>query len=103
VVAGDGAQAIDLALGSRWDLIVMDLALPLIVGWEAIERLKRDPTTRDVPIVAVTGHAEPAHHQRALDAGCDRYLTKPLLPGDLHAAIQELLSTREALGFKRRA
>lgn len=90
--AENGHDALELAKKTKLDVIVMDLALPLVDGWEVTRLLKADARTRSVPIVALTGHAEIAHRRRALDAGCDLYVTKPYLPQDLEQALRELLA-----------
>ena len=69
----------------------MDLALPRMDGWEATRRLKNDPRTRHIPIVALTGHALAGHAEGAREAGCDAFVTKPCLPDALVAEIKRLL------------
>jgi CheY-like chemotaxis protein len=69
----------------------MDLMMPRLDGWEAIRRLKRDWRTRRIPIIACTGHVIGSSAERALDAGCDGYITKPCLPADLLAEIRRVL------------
>ena len=78
VPATDGAVGVDKAVSDRPDLILMDLNLPIIDGWEAIRRLKADQRTRAIPIIALTAHAMAGDRERALAAGCDDYDTKPL-------------------------
>lgn len=75
--AADGIEGMDIARRDHPDLILMDMSLPELDGFEATRRLKADPATRDVPIIAVTAHARPADEKRALEAGCDAYLSKP--------------------------
>ncbi|MEZ5289536.1 MAG: response regulator [Vicinamibacterales bacterium] len=77
-VAGDGLQALDATARQRPDLILMDISLPRIDGWEATRRLKADPATASIPIVALTAHAMVADRQRCFDAGCDEFETKPV-------------------------
>lgn len=89
--AEDGYQALAKAFALRPDVIVMDLALPGLDGWEATRRLKRDPRTTSIPIIALTGHVLPGHSQGAMDAGCDLFLTKPCLPERLIEEIRALL------------
>jgi CheY-like chemotaxis protein len=81
--AADGATAIAVARAERPAVIVMDLSLPGIDGWEATRILKDDPATRDIVIVALTGHAEAMSKARALEAGCDLFVAKPCLPADV--------------------
>jgi two-component system, cell cycle response regulator DivK len=78
LVATDGEQGIMMALAERPDLILMDLRLPTIDGWETTRRLKSDPATRDIPVIALSAHAMAGDRQRALDAGCEDYETKPI-------------------------
>jgi two-component system, cell cycle response regulator DivK len=81
--ARDGQEAIDKARALAPDLILMDLSLPGIDGWEATRLLKADPATRRLPIVALSAHAMAADGERALAAGCDGFIAKPCLPPDL--------------------
>lgn len=92
--AADGAEALRSVAEHPPDAIVMDLALPILDGWEATRTLKGNRATRHIPIVAVTGHVEPTHQQRAIDAGCDLFLSKPHLPDDVERAIVSLLDRR---------
>jgi two-component system cell cycle response regulator DivK len=78
IVAVNGAEAIELAGRDRPDLILMDLSLPVLDGWEASRRLKSDPMTSRIPIIALTAHAMAGDRDRALAAGMDDYDTKPL-------------------------
>ena len=90
-VAANGHQALSQARALLPDLIVMDLAIPGIDGWEVTRRLKRDPRTRRIPVIALTGHALAGARQEAEAAGCTAFLTKPCLPDDLIRAIQNVL------------
>jgi CheY-like chemotaxis protein len=92
IEASDGAQAIEQATAMTPDVIVMDLSLPVLDGWEATRRLKGDPRTRHIPVVALTGHALEGHSQGAREAGCDWFLAKPCLPETLLNTLNELLS-----------
>jgi CheY-like chemotaxis protein len=92
IEASDGAQAIEQAIATTPDVIVMDLSLPVLDGWEATRRLKGDPRTRHIPVVALTGHALEGHSQGAREAGCDWFLAKPCLPETLLNTLNELLS-----------
>ncbi len=78
VVASDGEEGIETAKALKPDLIIMDLSLPRIDGWEASRRLKADETTRGIPIIALTAHAMSTDKDRALGSGCDDFDTKPV-------------------------
>ncbi len=93
--ATDGVEAIEKALDLMPDIILMDLALPKMDGWEATRRLKLDERTRHIPIVALTGHALAGHAEGARQAGCDAFITKPCLPDALVAEIQRMLTSRQ--------
>jgi CheY-like chemotaxis protein len=77
-VAVDGEQGIAAAHTEAPDLILMDMSLPVLDGWEATRRLKADPATRSIPIIALTAHAMVEDREKALGAGCDAYDTKPI-------------------------
>jgi CheY-like chemotaxis protein len=94
--AATGFEALDQAFELRPDLILMDLSLPGIDGWEATRRLKGDDRTRDIPVVALTGHALSGHSKGAKEAGCDAFITKPCLPDVLVAEIRKLLALRSS-------
>jgi CheY-like chemotaxis protein len=94
--AANGHQALDKAFELKPDVIVMDLSLPGLDGWEATRRLKRDPRTRDIPVIALTGHALAGHSKGALDAGCDAFITKPCLPERLLDEIRAIHGTARA-------
>jgi len=89
--ATNGQEALDKAEQFHPDLIVMDLSLPVMDGWEATRRLKANSQTRRIPVLALTGHALGDHEREASAAGCDGYVTKPCLPEDLTARIQDML------------
>ena len=90
--ATNGQEALDKAGQIHPDLIVMDLSLPVMDGWEATRRLKANPQTRHIPVLALTGHALGDHEREANAAGCDGYVTKPCLPEDLAARINVMLA-----------
>jgi CheY-like chemotaxis protein len=92
IVARDGYEGIDRARRERPDVVVMDLAMPALDGFEAAERLKALERTRGIPIIALTAHGE-LPREWALRAGCAAYLRKPCYPNDLAAAIEDLLSS----------
>jgi two-component system cell cycle response regulator DivK len=91
--AENGHEALEKAFAMRPDLIVMDLSLPGIDGWEATRRLKADPRTKRIPVIALTGHALAGHSKGATDAGCDAFITKPCLPERLLDAVRKTLAT----------
>lgn len=94
--AANGKEALSKTAELMPDLIVMDLSLPGIDGWQATRIIKQDPTTRDILVLALTGHALEGASQGAKDAGCDAFLTKPCLPEDLHREIQRMLGAASA-------
>ena len=94
VLATDGLQAVEQAVAGRPDLILMDISLPRIDGWEATRRIKADAATAAVPIVALTAHAMVADRQKCLDAGCDEFETKPIDLKRLLEKMQALLAVR---------
>jgi CheY-like chemotaxis protein len=89
--AANGVEAVEKATELLPDIVLMDLALPRMDGWEATRRLKGDARTRHIPIVALTGHALAGHAEGAREAGCDSFVTKPCLPDALVAEIRRLL------------
>ena len=91
VEAGNGQEALDRALDRTPDVILMDLSLPVMDGWEATRRLKADERTKHIPVLAVTGHALTGISEDARRAGCDGFITKPCLPEDLTVEIRKVL------------
>jgi two-component system cell cycle response regulator DivK len=91
LVAKDGEQGVAVATAERPDLILMDLSLPVIDGWEATRRLKAASETRHIPVIALTAHAMTGDREKALDAGCDDFDTKPLDLARLLGKIYALL------------
>src|SRR5262245_5761379 len=96
--AVNGQEAVERTRELLPLVIVMDLSLPVMDGWEATRRLKADPKTKHIRVIALTGHAEPAHAKKALDAGCDDFVAKPCLPENLLAKIREHIPSPRPLG-----
>ena len=92
LVATDAEQGMAMAVTERPDLILMDLGLPGIDGWEATRRLKAAPETKKIPVIAVSAHAMTGDREKALAAGCDDYQTKPIDFARLRATIEALVS-----------
>jgi two-component system, cell cycle response regulator DivK len=90
--AENGLEAIDKATRFLPDVILMDLSLPVLDGWEATRRLKSDDRTRRIPIIALTGNALQGHEERAMRAGCDSFLAKPCLPEMVEQEINKFLA-----------
>ena len=95
-IAVDGQQGVDMALADAPALILMDMSLPVIDGWEATRRLRADERTKGIPIIALTAHAMQGDEQKARDAGCDDYDTKPVEITRLLGKIAALLATKAA-------
>jgi len=77
-LAGDGAEALEMVRASRPDLILMDMSLPVMSGWEATSALKQNPDTKTIPVIALTAHAMAGDREKAIEAGCDEFETKPV-------------------------
>lgn len=92
--ACNGVEALEKTAELCPDVILMDLSLPVMDGWEATRRLKSDEHTRGIPVVALTGHALTGHSEGALDAGCDAFVTKPCLPDMLVREVRRVLEKR---------
>lgn len=90
-VAADGVQAIQMILEEKPDLILLDIILPYVNGLEVARRLKANPRTRSIPILAVTARVMPGSREACLDSGCDGYLAKPYSLQELEAAVRKLL------------
>ena len=93
--ARDGVAGIAMAAAERPDLILMDLNLPEIDGWEATRRLKTDPATRDIPIIALSAHAMAGDREKALATGCDDFDTKPVEFDRLLAKVEQALAAKD--------
>lgn len=91
LVAPDGEKGCAMAAAERPDLILMDLEMPGVDGWEATRRLKADPQTRSIPVIALSAHALAGTREKALAAGCDEFDTKPIDFDRLVATIERLL------------
>jgi len=91
VIAVDGQAGVEMASSETPDLILMDLSLPIIDGWEATRRLKADAATQAIPVIALTAHAMQGDEQKALEAGCNDYDTKPVNFSRLLGKIQTFL------------
>ena len=98
VEAANGQDAQELALAHTPEVIVMDMALPRLDGWEVTRRLKAEPRTRQIPIVALTGHSLADHEREARAAGCAGFLVKPCLPNVLASEIERMLTPDEGHG-----
>jgi CheY-like chemotaxis protein len=93
VIAVDGQAGVDMASSTNPDIILMDLSLPVMDGWEATRRLKADPATQRIPVIALTAHAMSGDEVKAREAGCDDYDTKPVNLNRLLEKIGSLLSS----------
>jgi two-component system, cell cycle response regulator DivK len=91
IFAVDGQQGIDLARSERPDIILMDMSLPVIDGWEVTRRVKSDDATRSVPVIGLTAHAMAGDREKAIEAGCDDYDTKPVELERLIGKMERLL------------
>jgi len=92
LTAEDGEKGCAMALSERPDIILMDLEMPVVDGWEATRRLKENPQTRDIPIIALSAHALAGSREKALAAGCDEFDTKPLELDRLGVELRRLLA-----------
>ncbi len=96
--AGDGAQAVESAKKNVPDLILMDLSLPVLDGWTATQQIKSIPELAHIPIIALTAHAMSGDEERALEAGCDGYLSKPISPKKVVQAVEQALAASRKPG-----
>lgn len=100
MVALDGQRGLEMAQNEAPDLILMDMGMPVLDGWDATRLLKADAATRHVPVIALTAHAMSSDREKALEAGCDDYETKPIELPRLLAKIEALLSGVEMASTK---
>lgn len=89
--AHDGEEGVQMAQRDAPDLILMDLSLPRLDGWEATRQIKSNPTVQDIPVVALTAHAMMGDRERAIEAGCDDYISKPINLRELASKLENLL------------
>jgi two-component system, cell cycle response regulator DivK len=95
-IAIDGQQGVDMATSQLPDIILMDMSLPVIDGWEATRRIKANDATRKIPVIALTAHAMAGDREQAMEVGCDDYDTKPVEITRLLGKIAALLATKAA-------
>jgi CheY-like chemotaxis protein len=94
LAAENGEKGCEMAATEQPDIILMDLEMPVVDGWEATRRLKGNPSTRDIPIIALSAHALAGEREKALAAGCNDFDTKPIEFDRLVATIQQILARR---------
>jgi CheY-like chemotaxis protein len=94
LIAVDGQEGVEMARGQAPDLVLLDMSLPVMDGWEAARVMKADAATRGIPIIALTAHAMSGDREKAIEAGCDEYDTKPVELPRLLEKIQTLLAKR---------
>ena len=95
LAAEDGEKGCEIALRERPDIILMDLEMPVIDGWEATRRIKKDPKTQDIPVIALSAHALAGEREKAIASGCDEFDTKPIEFERLLATVRRLLRDRK--------
>jgi CheY-like chemotaxis protein len=95
VAAEDGEKGCEMALSEQPDIILMDLEMPVIDGWEATRRIKKDPKTQDIPVIALSAHALAGEREKAIASGCDEFDTKPIEFERLLATVRRLLRDRK--------
>jgi two-component system, cell cycle response regulator DivK len=95
LTAEDGEKGCEMAAAERPDIILMDLEMPVVDGWEATRRLKVNPQTRDIPVIALSAHALAGEREKALAAGCNEFDTKPIEFDRLIATVRRLLANRK--------
>jgi two-component system, cell cycle response regulator DivK len=102
ILALDGQSGVEMSQIQKPDLVLMDMSLPVLDGWEATRRLKTDASTRHIPVIALTAHAMSSDREKALEAGCDDYDTKPVELPRLLAKIEALLTGGEKVSALER-
>jgi CheY-like chemotaxis protein len=95
-MAAGGLEGIAMARAQRPEIILMDMSLPELDGWEATRRLKADPATRGIPVIALTAHAMTSDRERAMEAGCDAFQTKPIEFAELLERIEKFVQARQS-------
>lgn len=98
-IAIDGRQGVEMAISEKPDLILMDMSLPVINGWEATEKVKSNPETKTIPVIALTAHAMAEDREKCIAAGCDDFDTKPVDLPRLVEKIKTLLAQRQTEGL----
>lgn len=101
ITAANGQEALDQVQAGHPDLILMDLSLPILDGWEATRLIKEDASTRNIPVIALSGHALSGMSQTAREAGCDEFVAKPALPEDVEQKIRDLLTAATSPRVRR--
>jgi two-component system, cell cycle response regulator DivK len=101
IVAGDGAKGVEAALREKPDLILMDLGLPVLSGWEAAQQIKGSAVTNRIPIIALSAHALDGEREKALAAGCDKFETKPVDLERLLQKVARLIAAVKANGHQQ--
>jgi len=94
LIAVDGAEGVEMSVSKEPDLILMDMSLPVLDGWQATTQIKANPETQEIPVIAITANAMAGDREKCLAAGCDDYDTKPIEFPRLLDKIQKLLSKR---------
>ena len=93
VIAVDGVEGVEMSISEAPDIILMDMSLPVLDGWQATQKIKADPQTKNIPVIAMTAHAMSGDREKCLQAGCDDYDTKPVEFPRLLDKIKNLIGT----------
>lgn len=96
VIAVDGVEGVEMSISEAPNIIIMDMSLPELEGWEATRRIKANPQTKSIPVIAMTAHAMTGDREKCLQAGCDDYDTKPVELSRLLEKIKNLISKNQA-------